>query len=170
MNFNWDYWLLIDRKTSLYPGLGYKWGWEISNYMIYLGFVPVTWLNMHVLSSLVSFSQPYTLCNPSCSIFLDVKKAFDAITHDILLLKLGHIWAHGITCSWFHLYLSDIKILIGENPIKVFNVENESILGPMLSLIYVWYVLCNKDVCFKVLLQFVSPHLCWWTQVLVKLK
>ena len=63
-----------------------------------------------------------------------------------------------------------MKILIGENPIKVCNVENESILGPILFLIYIWSVLCNKDVRSKVLLQFVSPQLCWWTQVLVKLK
>ena len=75
-------------------------------------------------------------------ILIDLQRAFDTIDHNILLQKLKVIGFCDDTVNWFHLYLTDRAFLVSiENKYSTISkiscgVPQESILGPLLSLIY----------------------------------
>ena len=78
------------------------------------------------------------------AIFLDFRKAFDVVNHDILLLKLGKLGVKNKNLSWFRSYLKDRKQFTMVNNLlsdffTEFNVSvpQGSILGPLLFLIYI---------------------------------
>ena len=77
------------------------------------------------------------------SIFLDFKKAFDCVSHEILLSKLSHYGIRGISLDWFTSYLSGRKQYTLANNVhsKVQNITHGvpqgSILGPLLFLIFI---------------------------------
>ena len=77
-------------------------------------------------------------------VFLDFKKAFDVVNHDILLLKLNKMGIKNANLQWFRSYLKDRKQYVMVNNIisdllKEFNVSvpQGSILGPLLFLIFI---------------------------------
>ena len=77
------------------------------------------------------------------AIFLDMSKAFDTISHDILIRKLEHYGIRGTCKDWFASYLTNrfqYTEIHGEQSTYLninTGVPQGSILGPILFLIYV---------------------------------
>ena len=79
----------------------------------------------------------------SCGVFIDLKKAFDTVNHDILLDKLNHYGFRGIINDWFSSYLKNrtqttqVSHHVSDKAAVGCGVPQGSILGPLLFLLYV---------------------------------
>jgi exonuclease III len=76
-------------------------------------------------------------------VFIDLKKAFDVCSHQILLSKLSRMGINGISLQWFITYLSnrtqcvDINSTMSAEKHLLLSVIQGSILGPILFLCYI---------------------------------
>ena len=81
--------------------------------------------------------------NTNAVVFLDLAKAFDTVSHEILLRKLELYGISGLTLNWFRSCLSERKqvCVVAESTSQARNiacgVPQGSILGPLLFLIYI---------------------------------
>ena len=76
-------------------------------------------------------------------IYIDLKKAFDTVQHQILLYKLQHYGIRGIALEWFDSYLSKKRFVV-TNGIQSdilessdYGVPQGSVLGPILFLLFI---------------------------------
>ena len=77
-------------------------------------------------------------------IYIDLKKAFDTVQHQILLYKLQPYGIRGIALEWFDSYLSKRKQFVVTNGIQSdilessgYKVPQGSVLGPILFLLFI---------------------------------
>ena len=77
------------------------------------------------------------------AVFLDLKRAFDTINHNVLLSKLSRFDFSVQAIDWFHSYLSHRKqcaVVDGVNSVYMgcpLRVPQGSILGPILFSLYI---------------------------------
>ena len=88
----------------------------------------------------------------ACRIFIDLEKAFDTASHDVLLEKLNCDSVIAISNNWFRSCLSDRTQFVSINGFNSgyktvkYSVLQGSVLGPLLFLIFIHDLIAIKNL------------------------
>ena len=89
------------------------------------------------------------------AIFCDLSKAFDVISHDILLRKLHYYGIRGIAHDWFKTYLTD-RVQYVEIDGHTSSRSQIKCGFPEVSILYLVYV---NDICFSCNGSIIQPFM-----------
>ena len=107
------------------------------------GFRPNHSTDMAIIKLVDKIVQATNANQTTAGVFLDLSKAFDTISHNILLSKMEHYGIRGVALDWFKNYLTNRSQFVEYNghisKIKTINtgMPQGSILGPLGFIIYV---------------------------------